>query len=148
MTNPVTQNIHIKADAAALYELWANVEVFPRFMQHITAVSRIDDTTSHWVMQSPAGERAAWDVETTRTDEARRIAWNSRDGGDIKTSGQITFTPLPEGQTEVTVTRQYIPTATTAPTIQEVLTDQAALLMSDLRNFKSYAEGHAERIPT
>jgi uncharacterized membrane protein len=147
MSNPETQSIMIKADAQELYALWANLEHFPSFMRHIVSVEQTGDHTSHWVMQDPSGNRAEWDLETTRADESRRIAWNSREGGDVKTSGQITFTPLPQGVTEVTVTRTYTPQPESSERVGNLFADSAALLTEDLRNFKAYAEGRHEHLP-
>jgi uncharacterized membrane protein len=145
MTNPQTQTIIIKAEAQELYALWANVETFPHFMHHITSVVQTGEQTSHWVMQTPSGNTVEWDIETTRADDSRRIAWNSRESGDIKTSGQVTFTPLPQGETEVTVTRTYAPQAGSEDRIGTLFDNPAGLLKEDLRNFKAYVEGRQER---
>lgn len=145
MTNPETQNIIIKADARELYTLWSDVENFPRFMKHISSVVKTGEQSSHWVMETPSGGRAEWHVETTRADDNRRIAWNSRENGDIKTSGQVTFTPLPQGETEVTVTRTYIPQSENEA-LGNLFDDPAKLLREDLRNFKAYAEGRTEQV--
>jgi uncharacterized membrane protein len=98
-------------------------------------------------MENPSGNRAEWHLETTRTDDSRRIAWNSRERGDVKTSGQITFTPLPQGVTEVTITRTYIPQSESTARIGGMFDDPAALLNEDLRNFKAFAEGRHEHLP-
>ncbi len=146
MSNPETQSIIVKADAAELYRLWADVEIFPQFMRHIQSVSVTGPDSSHWVMDGADGARLEWDLETTRTEHERRIAWNSREGGDIKTSGQITFTTLPQGETEVTITRRYVPQSGSENRIGNLFDDQAALLTDDLRNFKAYAEGKPDRV--
>jgi uncharacterized membrane protein len=148
MTNPQTQNIIIKADAHELYALWSDVKNFPRFMKYISSVEQTGEHMSHWVIEGSSGERAEWDVETTRADDNRRIAWNSRENGDVKTSGQITFTPLPQGATEVTVTRTYIPQSESTAHIGSLFDDPASLLTEDLRNFKAYAEGRHEHLST
>jgi uncharacterized membrane protein len=146
MTNPETQSIIIKAEAGELYHLWTAVEQFPRFMRHIQSVTVTGPENSHWVMAGVDGQTLEWDVETTRTEHDRRIAWNSREGGDLKTSGQVTFAPLPHGETEVTITRRYVPQPGRENHAGDLFADQAALLVNDLRNFKAYAEGKPERI--
>ena len=94
-------------------------------------------------MEGPLGILIAWEVETTRLEKNKRIAWSSKDkGGDIKTSGQVTFNPLPQGQTEVTITLQYSPPAgVIGQVVAEVLANPEGRLVDDLRNFKAYAEG-------
>jgi hypothetical protein len=57
------------------------------------------------------GKKLEWDAETTTLEPSKRIAWNSRDGGDIKTSGQVTFNALSQGETEITILLQYVPPA-------------------------------------
>lgn len=148
MSSAETQSIMIKGDPQELYLLWADLENFPKFMQYIISVEKTDDNMSHWVMQGPSGHRAEWDMETTRADDSQRIAWNSRAGGDIKTTGQITFTPLPQGVTEVTLTRTYVPQSENAQHMSSLFNDPAALLTDDLRNFKAYAEGRHEHLTT
>ncbi len=142
MTNQITQSILINRDVGDVYDLWANFENFPYFMENIDSITKTGERTSHWVMNGPLGVIFSWDVETTRMEENKRIAWSSKDNiGDITTSGQVTFNPLPQNQTEVTVTLQYTPPG-------GVIGDMAANLFSnpeerlteDLRNFKAFAE--------
>ncbi len=146
MSNPETQSIIIKAAAAELYRLWTDVEIFPQFMRHIQSVSVTGSSSSHWVMDGTDGAKLEWDLETTRTEHERRIAWNSHEGGDLKTSGQITFAALPHGETEVTIIRRYVPQPGSEARVGNLLDDQAALLNADLRNFKAYAEGKPDRV--
>lgn len=145
MPEQVTKSIIVKGDVSDVYRLWANFENFPHFMKHIKSVTRTGDRTSHWVMEGPLGRKVEWDAETTRLEENKRIAWNST-GGDIKTSGQVTFNELPNNQTEVTVILQYVPPAGKAgEMVAELFGDLEGKLHEDLRNFKAYAEGMPDR---
>jgi uncharacterized membrane protein len=128
---PLTiQNIIVKAPVSEVYQTWANFENFPNFMQHIRSVTKTGDRTSHWVM----------DAETTRLEENKRIAWSST-GGDIKTSGQVTFNALPNNEVEVTVMLRYIPPAGIAGDLfAAFFTDPEGKLAEDLRNFKRFME--------
>ena len=138
---PLTvKNVIVKAALADVYQAWANFENFPNFMQNIRAVTKTGDRTSHWVMEGPLHSRLEWDAETTRLDEDSRIAWSST-AGDIKTSGQVTFNELTDGQVEVTVMLRYIPPAGIAGDIVAALfSDPEGKLEEDLRNFKRYIE--------
>lgn len=146
MASQVTKSIIVKGKASELYAIWSNFENFPSFMKNIVSVLKTDDRMTHWVMQGPMGTRLEWDAETTRMDEHKRIAWNSRGEGDITTSGQVTFNQLTEDEVEVTVTLQYVPKGGFETVIAELFSNPDAQLAEDLHNFKSYAEGRYERI--
>src|SRR5215207_615126 len=146
MADQVTRDIIVKAPVGEVYELWANFENFPYFMKYISSITKTSDRTSHWIMDGPLGKKLEWDAETTTLEPNKRIAWNSRDGGDIKTSGQVTFNELVQGQTEITVTLQYVPPAgKIGEVMAHLFSDPDKRLDEDLRNFKSYAEGMHSR---
>lgn len=139
-----TQSIIVGAPIGDVYALWANFENFPRFMENIESVTRFGERESHWVMAGPLGSKIEWDAETTRLEPNTRIAWNSRDGGDITTSGQVIFTELPSNQTQVTVTLQYVPPAgAIGEAVAQLFVDPDQRLAEDLRRFKDVAEGRA-----
>lgn len=138
---PMTvKNILVKAPLKDVYQAWADFENFPNFMQHIRAVTKTGERTSHWVMDGPLHSRLEWDAATTRLEENKRIAWSSTEG-DIKTSGQVTFNALPDNQVEVTVMLRYLPPAGIAGDLFATLfSDPEGKLAEDLRNFKRYIE--------
>lgn len=147
MPEQTTKSIIVQGEASEIYDLWADFTQFPRFMKNIESVTKTGETTSHWVMKGPLGTRWEWDAETTRLEKEKRIAWRSLDGGDLKTSGQVTFNQLPNGQTEVTVLLQYVPPAGKAgEAFAELLAHPDRRLTEDLQNFKAYAEGMPQRV--
>jgi uncharacterized membrane protein len=140
MTEQVTRSIIIKGSPNELYNLWADLEQHPNFAEDLKSVTKIDEKLSRWVMKGPLGKEITWTTETTRDEQARRIAWRTLDG-DIKTSGQVTFTPLPDDQTQVTVMMQYVPPAgVVGSTLAKVFDDPAGRVEKDLYGFKKYAE--------
>jgi uncharacterized membrane protein len=146
MPEQVTRTIIVKAPVAQVYDIWANFENFPHFMKYITSVRRTGDGLSHWTMDGPLGKQIEWDAETTRMERNKRIAWNSRGSGDITTSGQVTFKELPQNETEIAVTLQYVPPAgALGEVVAKIFSDPAEQLEADLKNFKAYAEGLQER---
>ena len=141
MAEHVTRTILVKAPVSEVYELWANFENFPHFMHNMESVTKTGDGLSHWVMKGPLGKKLEWDARTTRADQNTRIAWNSLDGGDIKTSGQVTFNQMPEGDTEIAVTLQYVPPmGKVGEVIAHLFDDPEGKLEEDLKNFKHYVE--------
>jgi uncharacterized membrane protein len=146
MAEQVTRTIIVKAPVDHVYALWANFENFPHFMKYIKAVHKTGNDLSHWVMEGPLGKDIEWDAETTRMEPNTRIAWNSRDNGDITTSGQATFKELAQGESEIAVTLQYVPPAgTLGAVIAKIFSDPAGQLEEDLKNFKAYAESARTR---
>ncbi|HET7010049.1 MAG TPA: SRPBCC family protein [Anaerolineales bacterium] len=141
MAGTVTKSVIVKGRIDDVYEVWSDFKNFPRFMEHIQSVTA-DDGQSHWVMQGPLGTTIEWDAETTRMDHNQRIAWSSKDGSPVKTSGQVTFKELPDQEVEVTATVHYEPGAGLAGDLAASLFgDVEGRLDQDLRNFKAHVEG-------
>ncbi|WP_029214524.1 SRPBCC family protein [Kallotenue papyrolyticum] len=132
------KTIIVSAPVEQVYRFWTQFERFPEFMENITSVTKTGERTSHWVAKGPLGSSVEWDAETTLLEENRRIAWNSRDSGDITTSGQVTFTELGTNQTQITVTLKYEPPAGKAgELVAKIFSDPQRQLEEDLERFKA-----------
>jgi uncharacterized membrane protein len=108
----VEQSITINRPVLEVYRFWRNFENLPRFMDHLEAVTVIDETRSHWVAKGPAGTRAEWDAIIHNEIEDELIAWRSLPGSEIKNAGSVRFTPSAGGtSTEVRVVLSYEPPA-------------------------------------
>jgi uncharacterized membrane protein len=146
MADQFTKEIIVKASIDDVYNVWSNFENFPYFMKYIKSIRKTGDRASHWVMEGPLGKDIEWDAETTRLEQNKRIAWNSRDNGDITTSGQVVFTPLGQDQTQIAVTLQYVPPAgKLGEVVANIFSNPEKQLEEDLRNFKGYIEGNRSR---
>ncbi len=146
MADTVTQHIIVGAGVSQVYQAWANFENFPSFMHYIKQVTRRDDRLSHWVMEGPLGKKVEWDAETTRLEPNQRIAWSSKQNSPLKTSGQVTFIPLGQNETDITVSMHYEPPAGWAgDVVADLLGDPEGKLAADLRNFKGFIEAVPER---
>lgn len=140
MPDQVTQSIIIKGKVDAIFELWSDFEKLPNFMEPVSSVEKTGKDTTHWKVDGPFGTTIEWDAKTTRLEKNKRIAWNSLDG-DIKTSGQVTFTTLPQNETQVTVTVKYVPGDSLAkPIFEQIFGNTEKLAQQSLRKFKSFAE--------
>lgn len=144
MSQSITKSIIVKGAPSDLYSVWSNFEQFPSFMKHIQSIRMTDREHSHWVMKGPLGSRFEWDAEVTRRDPNKRIAWRSIEQdsqSNMKTSGQVTFTELPNEETELTVTMLYVPPAGIVGEVAASLFgDPEGQLEEDLRRFKTFAE--------
>jgi len=149
MADPFTRSITVLASVADVYQIWANFENFPRFMKYIKSVTLTGERTSHWVAAGPLGVTVEWDAETTMLDENERVAWNSIQGSEVKTSGQVTFRELGPNETEVTVLLQYDPPAGAAgEALAELFANPEKRVQDDLEHFKEHVESTSQRIHT
>lgn len=146
MPDQATRTIIVGAGIDEVYDAWANFENFPHFMKNVRSVTRTGERLSHWVVEGPLGKTVEWDAETTRLEKNQRVAWNSKEGSDVKTSGQVTFKDI-NGQTEVTVTMQWVvPKAMGGETLAELVAHPDKRLEEDLLNFKKFVEGRQVRV--
>jgi uncharacterized membrane protein len=108
----VEQSITINRPVVEVYRFWRNFGNLPRFMDHLEAVTVIDETRSHWVAKGPAGTRAEWDAVIHNEIDDELIAWRSLPGSEINNAGSVHFTPSADGaSTEVRVVLSYEPPA-------------------------------------
>lgn len=141
MAEQIVQSIIVEGATPTLYRMWTNLENFPNFMSNIKSVTKTGDRTSHWVMKGPLNTRLEWDAETTLMEENKRIAWRSEEDSQLMTSGEVTFTSLPENQTEIMVTLQYVaPLGAIGAMLAKLFVNPKGQLAEDLRNFKNFAE--------
>lgn len=140
MQDQVTKSIIVKGEVDSIFDIWSDFENLPNFMEPVKSVEKTGENTTHWKVDGPFGTTIEWDAETTRFEKNKRIAWNSIEG-DIKTSGQVTFTELPQNQTQVTVTVKYVPGGSLAESIfAQLFGNTEKLADESLRKFKSFAE--------
>lgn len=139
MPNQTTRSVLVKGEANEVFAAWADLESFPTFIEQLKSVTRTGPSTSHWVAEGPLGVTVEWDAETTTFEPGQRIAWNSRHGSDVRTSGQVTFNQLPGGQTEVTVIFQHA-TETLKGKAGQLLSNIEGIVEEALRHFKMHVE--------
>jgi uncharacterized membrane protein len=107
----VHKSINLDVPLEQVFEFWSHFENFPRFMDHLTEVRRIDDRLSRWRAQGPAGITVSWDAEITRWEPNQLIAWKSVEGSPIGNAGVVRFQPNEKGGTRVDVRMTYNPPA-------------------------------------
>lgn len=143
MSKQITKSIIVNGEVPDLYKTWSDFGNFPQFMERITAVTPDGPDTHHWIMEGPLNTTLEWTTKTTRQELDKRIAWKTVEG-DLKTSGQVTFTDLPQGQAEVTVTSQTIPPDNLIEKVAiQLFENEESQLEKDLRNFKAFIENRS-----
>jgi len=137
----VEKTVTVNAPPEELYAFWRDFTNLPRFLEHLEAVTVLDDKRSHWVAKGPAGTKAEWDAEIINEIPNELIGWRSVDGSQVDNAGSVHFTHTPRG-TEVKVVLRYDPPggvlgAAVARLFGE---DPAHQVQEDLRHFKQIVE--------
>ena len=139
MSKQITKSIIIKGEVPDLYQNWLKFDNHPQFLENVSMVNQEGKDVQHWIMEGSFNTRMEWTTELTREEENKRIAWKTIEG-DLKTSGQVTFNGLPQGQTEITVVSKITPPDNLVEKLAALFEDEEEQLEKDLRKFKAFAE--------
>ena len=135
------ERIEIDLPLAKVYELLSNPVDFPKFLERIDSVERINSQTFEYKTKI-GSEEFVWTTNLIDNLRNTRFAWITING-NLNQTGTIRFTPLDNGtRTRVEFSLDYRtffgdPTEELGTFIEE----SAAQLVKDLEKFKSLAEG-------
>lgn len=99
----IQHSIDVRAPVHQVFEQLTRFEDYPRFMEDVDTVQRIDANHLHWTADM-AGRSMEWDAEITRLDADRCIAWCTT-GGPVR-AGTVELQPLGTDAARITVTMQ------------------------------------------
>ncbi|MDN3311368.1 SRPBCC family protein [Microbacterium oryzae] len=134
MTRTLMARIHVAAPIDEAYRQWAQVEAFPRFVDTVTAVRRIDDVRSRWTI-SVGGFVDDIYVDVVEQVAPDRLVWQSTDG--VVHDGRV------ELASEGTGTRVTLRMAWDIEGVADGSEMADAHLQRALERFKSLLEAHA-----
>ena len=100
----------IQAEPNALYRLWSDLSLIPRWQEHVISVSPTGPDTSTWVIGNPEdedGKRIQFDSQITKDVPGETIAWTSI-SPEIEQTGGVTFVPSPSGRGTVVTLIQTV----------------------------------------
>ena len=137
----VHESIEIDAPVRDAYNQWTQFETFPDFMEGVKEVNQIDDTHLHWVAEI-AGKQEEWQAEITEQIPDQRIAWRSV--GGMGNAGSVTFEPLADSRTRVTVGIDH-DTAGLAEKVGSALGADDRRVKGDLERFRQLVEARGTR---
>jgi uncharacterized membrane protein len=104
MGTSIDGSIEIEVPAATVYEFWTRMEEFPRFIDAIESVRKIDERRSVW--RANLGFRhQEWTAEITEIIPDKRRAWRSLEGA--RNEGMVNFHQTPDGRTLMTLHLDY-----------------------------------------
>jgi uncharacterized membrane protein len=131
LENAIEKSIDVHAPVSTVYNQWTRFEDFPKFMEGILEVRRLDENRLHWRATSEGQERE-WDSEIIEQTPDTRIAWTS--AGGLARTGMVSFASIYHG-TRVTLQMSHDPDL---PADQR---DALALRMTRiLERFKEFLE--------
>jgi HSP20 family molecular chaperone IbpA len=133
----IERSVEVDAPLRAVYNQWSRFEDFPRFMEGVREVRRLDDARLHWHAQI-AGKDKRWDARITEQVPDQRIAWQSVSG--TENSGAVEFEPLGEDRTRVSVRMSYGPEGV-FENVGDALGLTTRRMEGDLARFKRLIEG-------
>ncbi|WP_137990878.1 SRPBCC family protein [Streptomyces vilmorinianum] len=137
----VKESIDVDVPVHRAYNQWTQFEDFPTFMAGVEEVRQLDDRHCHWKTKV-AGVRREFDTEIVDQLPDERISWRTV-AGDAKQKGVVTFQPLDEAHTRVSLAMEFEPEG-----MVERTGDTTGLLdlsiRADLRRFKGYIEDRGQ----
>ncbi len=102
----VKESIDVTVPVSTAYNQWTQFEEFPKFMEGVESVTQIDDTHLRWVAEV-GGERREWRAEIVEQVPEEKLAWRAIEVNGP--NGIVTFEPLGEEKTLITVEMSYEP---------------------------------------
>lgn len=141
MPQHVQESVEVQAPLQDVFDYWSNFENFPTFMSNIEEVRMTGQDTSHWKVKGPVGVSAEFDARTTEMDPERGIAWDSV-GGQVMTSGEVTFHEVQPDRTRVELTMNYAdpPGGKVGEAVASIFSDPDKSAREDLQNFARIVE--------
>jgi uncharacterized membrane protein len=136
MPRTITESIEVDAPVSTAYNQWTQFEDFPLFMEGVEHVEQIDDTRLHWIAKV-GGKTVEWDAKILEQHPDKQISWISEDGK--KTRGTVTFEPIGESRTRISLSMSYQAEGLTEALGSAVGLDERRV-RGDLERFKELVE--------
>ena len=126
-----------------LFDEWRDFTRFPRFMENVERVQKLDEKRSRWTIKAPAGSSVELVTRITEDNPPQSIAWESEPESEIKTQGRVQFLDAGPGRgTMVRLIMRYDPPGGIIGKGVAKLLQREPKIQSrrDLRRFKSLME--------
>jgi uncharacterized membrane protein len=132
----ITRTIEVDVPIQTAYDQWTQFEDFPQFMGGVEEIRQLDDKRTHWVTKI-GGVKREFDAEILVQRPDQGVSWRSLDGPTH--AGRVTFAPLSDTRTEVTLAMDWEPEGVVekAGDALGIVEGQAK---KDLEHFKQFIE--------
>ncbi len=132
----ITESIEVDVPVSTAYNQWTQFEDFPLFMEGVEHVEQLDDTRLHWIAKV-GGKTNEWDAKILEQHPDKQVSWISEDGK--KTRGTVTFEPVSESRTRISLSMSYQAEGLTEALGSAVGLDERRV-RGDLQRFKELIE--------
>ncbi|WP_294173836.1 SRPBCC family protein [uncultured Sphingomonas sp.] len=139
----VGRTVTIDKPKQELYAVWRDFTGFPKFMDNVREITKLDDVRSEWTIEAPAGATVKVATRIVEDVPGETIAWVSEPDSQIETDGRVEFADAPPGRgTYVRLLIRYKPPAGTfGQMIAKVMQREPQVqARRDLRRFKQLME--------
>ncbi len=139
----VGKTVTIDRARKELYAEWRDFTRFPRFMDNVREVEKLDEKRSRWVIEAPAGTSVELVTRITEDRPGEVIAWESEPESQIETQGRVEFLEAGPGRgTMVRLTMRYDPPGGLPGRIVAKIFQREPAIQArrDLRRFKQLIE--------
>ena len=126
-----------------IYKFWRDFSNLPKVMENVEEVRSTTDKRSVWVIKAPAGQTVEVETEVTQDTSGEIIAWESVEGSDISTRGEMRLADAPGDRgTRVTLVVEYDPPAGELGRLAAKLFQREPQIQArhDLKRLKMYME--------
>ncbi|MBX6388116.1 MAG: SRPBCC family protein [Frankia sp.] len=103
----IAETIDVAVPVSTAYDQWTQFQDFPSFMKGVEGVDLKSETEQTWRVKVFKSRRN-WKGKTLEQIPDRRIVWTT-EGEKGTTKGAVTFHPLADDLTRVTLTMEYYP---------------------------------------
>lgn len=133
----IQQSIEVGVPVHTVYHQLTQFEDYPRFMQDVETVHRLDDTHLHWSTRM-SNRSVEWDAEITEQQPDRCIAWHNTSGPT--NAGMVEVQPVGADKARVTLTIESEPDQVPGSPAGNSEASMAQRLEQDLARFKQLIE--------
>ena len=139
MRTSIDGSIEIDVPAATAYEFWTRIENFPRFIDPIESVERIDEIRSRWRVNF-GFRHQEWIAEITDVIPNKRRAWRTLHGSI--NAGMVNFHEISDQRSLMTLHLDYDPQGV-LQNLGDELGIVSRVIQRALEQFKEFTEGYS-----
>lgn len=133
----IQQSIEISVPVHIAYDQLTQFEDYPRFMEEVAAVDRIDDEHLHWTTKM-SNREVEWDATITERVPDRCIAWHNTSGPTM--IGKVELEPAGSNVARVTLTLESEPDQVPGSPTGNSEEEMTQRLQQDLSRLKQLVE--------